>query len=490
MNNLQDYITQSFEVNENNIAIVDSNGEQITYKQLQKDVISYYLYIVRHYGENQRMILDFKDMKKMITLMIAGIYSNNTFITMSEDCSEERKLQIRDLISDAIELNDLCNLDEFQGQDSEIVLKQIIANERVPTYIYFTSGTTGVPKAVLGKNESLLHYILWEIDEFNINSNHCFAQITDAMFDPFLRDIFVPLLSGGRIALRPNPHIMFLPRLFIKWLKDNKVTCMHCTPSLLNMVVVGLQEGVLIDMDYIFIAGEKILSAYIDKWTKIFVEKTTFVNLYGPTETTLAKCFYVIDRRKDVNEQDIPVGRPIRDEQVLILNAQNRICDENVLGEIYIGMKYGSWGYLNGVEKERYVIINEYSDIPFYKTGDVGYSKNGMIYVAGRNDRQVKISGIRIELDAIENIVMEHFDVQSIAAFADDGAINICVVAGKNSAGADTIKRYIRNHFMLKNIAIAVYFTNRISITVNGKKDYKEVKKRIKVANIDEDMSS
>ena len=477
MNSLQQSITKSLKDNYNRVAIVDSSGNEITYQDLSDNVKSYYQYIASNVGENKKILLKFKDISKMIVAMIACIYSNNTFITISGDCSEEREQQIRNIVGDAFELNEDCSFPEKKG--IQIELENINIDRSVPTYIFFTSGTTGVPKAVLGKNESLLHFINWQIEEFSIGPNSSFAQVTSPMYDCFLRDIFTPLISGGKIVLKPNDNIIFIPRLLNKWIKDNNINCMHCTPSLLNMIVTGIGESGQLDMDYLFIAGEKILNAYIDKWIKCCSEKTTFVNLYGPTETTLVKCFHVINRKNYWKQKEVSVGKAICNEKVYVLDENHKICQEGDSGEIYISMEYGSWGYLNYEGDNRFITLEEYSSIPFYKTGDIGYRKNGLLYLAGRNDRQVKISGIRVELDAIENAVMEEYPVDNVAVFTHNGVIHTCLVGEQSNVDVEVLRQYIRNMFMLKHISIAIHFIAALNITKNGKKDYRYVKETV-----------
>ena len=175
-------------------------------------------------------------------------------------------------------------------------------------YIYFTSGSTGKSKAIKGRNSSLTQFLQWEIETYELYGYN-FAQLTNPSFDPFLREIFVPLLSGGTIILRKNKNLFFSPKLFKKWIEEEQIDVIHSTPCLINSFSRNVR-GKVRGVKYIFSAGQKIYSDDVQLWDKVFSEETCFVNLYGPTEATLAKCYYEIDR-KSILGDIIPVGKPI-----------------------------------------------------------------------------------------------------------------------------------------------------------------------------------
>lgn len=472
MDNMQSAICRSFETNSNKVAIVSHNGDEITYRELCDEVRGYYGYIKKEIGERKKVLLKFKDIHYQIVAMIACIFSNNTFITISGDCSKEREDAIKKQLGDYFILMEEMVIDCCAG--NQVELPSLNFETDVPLYIYFTSGTTGDPKAVMGRNESLLHFIRWEINQFSFGEEHSFAQVTNVMFDPFLRDVFVPILSGGRLVLPPG-NILYLPRLFLGWIKKNNITCMHCTPSLLNMITMESSTKDRLDLEYLFLAGEAILGAKLDRWYSRLGERTKVVNLYGPTETTLAKCFYIIDPQKDCNLRIVPVGKPIEDDTVLVLDKELRECGEGISGEIYIGMKYGSWGYLNNVGKDKFQKISDKYDFDFYKTGDIGYFSEGNLFVTGRSDRQVKLSGIRVELDGVENALMKDFEIKDVAVCNVDSDLYIFIVPGESGENKKAIIEYIRSKFMLKHITLKVIFAERLELTSNGKKDYRKI---------------
>jgi amino acid adenylation domain-containing protein len=283
-------------------------------------------------------------------------------------------------------------------------------------YVYFTSGTTGKPRAILGKNISLLQFITWEIKTFRVDDSFRFSQLTFPGFDVILGDIFVPLCSGARICI-PGNRVMQGSQQLKEWLDRQKINLVHCVPSLFRLLTDGDGEPPrYAQLKYILLAGERIHPAQIQKWYALMGNRVQLVNIYGPTETTLAKLFYFI-RDADIHRKVIPVGKPIDGARVILLDEYMDICDQMVTGEIYIRTPYRSFGYCNdpGLTREKFIPnpFNHNPDDLIYKTGDLGRRlPDGNIELLGRVDRQVKIRGNRVKLEEIEGILMEHTDIR------------------------------------------------------------------------------
>jgi iturin family lipopeptide synthetase A len=284
-------------------------------------------------------------------------------------------------------------------------------------YIYFTSGSTGTPRGVVGKNRSFLHFIDWEIETLAITNNYRFSQLITPGFDPFLRDIFVPLCTGGVICIPPGKEIVTDSPALIDWIEKSGVRLIHCVPSLFRLFNAGTDTYSLTnrhfkELKYILLSGEPIHPSDLVRWYETFDERIQLVNLWGPTETTLAKTCYFIGK-SDIIRKRIPVGKPIYGSRVVILDRENNICDELVEGEKYIITPYGTFGYCNDPEltNDRFLPnpFNDKPEVRMYKTGDLGRSlPGGNLDILGRNDRQVKIRGMRLELEEIESLLARH----------------------------------------------------------------------------------
>jgi iturin family lipopeptide synthetase B len=347
-------------------------------------------------------------------------------------------------------------------------------------YIYFTSGSSGTPKGVLGRQQSLVHFIQWEINEFNINENFNVSQLINPSFDPFLRDVFVPLMAGGASCIPDNDTLMNPVRL-LKWLDRNRITLMHTVLSMFRVLVTAIESpDCLSHLKYITLSGELLRGHDIKPFIKIFGNRIELINSYGPTETTLAKFFYRIktgDREKTI----IPVGKPIDGAQALILNQNMKKCLKGNTGEIYIRTPFISSGYFNdpALTRERF-IKNPFSDNPrdiIYKSGDIGkVLPDGNIELVGRTDQQVKIRGIRIELGEIEHWLLAHASISDavvvVAAIKSSAESHLFafIVSGEEIP-AKELKKHLAQY--LPEYMIPGYFVRleKIPLTPNGKKD-------------------
>jgi amino acid adenylation domain-containing protein/FkbM family methyltransferase len=277
-------------------------------------------------------------------------------------------------------------------------------------YIFFTSGTTGIPKGTLGNHKGLSHFLTWQRETFGINSQDRAAQLTALSFDVVLRDIFTPLVSGATLCL-PLEAEDFAPEDFIPWLAQEKITLLHAVPSLAQFWLAhAAAKVVATDLRWAFFAGEPLSDVLVRRWREVFPEAGV-VNLYGPTETTLAKCYYEVPAEPSPGVQ--PVGRPLPQTQALILNRQDGLCGTGEPGEIVIRTPFRTYGYINATAENQARFVKNFfradeQDL-LYRTGDSGrYRLDGSIEILGRIDNQVKIRGVRIEPEEIETALVRH----------------------------------------------------------------------------------
>lgn len=355
-------------------------------------------------------------------------------------------------------LQDYCEIDSFPSAN---------ANDEI--YMYFTSGSTGVPKGVLGRNSSLLHFIAWEKEEFRVNKSDIFAQMTSPAFDPYLRDIFTPLCSGAKIRLA-NRNILLVPRLFGNFLHDSQITYLHTTPSILRSLMrFTFDKDYFKRLRYILIAGEVLPVDIVKSWYSNYSNHTMLVNLYGPTETTLAKVFARIP--SDFSDEIVPVGKPINNTKLYIMNEDASVeCSPGDTGEVYIETDYMSHGYYNDKNNASFGINNHQKK--WYATGDLGYIKEGNLYLVGRKDDQIKIGGVRVDLNEIKNSILaykkERID-DCVVLYQDSLLVAFYVAPGEITL--KNIRRFLE--FRLLPIHIPQKFIKVVcfTITVNGKTD-------------------
>ena len=163
-------------------------------------------------------------------------------------------------------------------------------------YLFFTSGTTGVPKGVLGCHKGLSQFLSWQCEAFGLGPSDRSAQLTGLSFDVVLRDVFTPLSCGAALCLPAEEDRLEPARLF-RWMERERITMLHTVPSLAHTWLLSVPPGVsLRALRWVFFAGEPLTETLVRRWRKAFPESGEIVNLYGPTETTLAKCYFRVPR--------------------------------------------------------------------------------------------------------------------------------------------------------------------------------------------------
>jgi amino acid adenylation domain-containing protein/non-ribosomal peptide synthase protein (TIGR01720 family) len=285
-------------------------------------------------------------------------------------------------------------------------------------YVMHTSGSTGVPKAILGCHKGLSHFIHWEIREFGIDPDVRVSLLAPPTFDVSLRDIFVPLLAGGTVCI-PDLETRNHTSRLVEWLDQAKINLMHCTPSVFRLIMGELDmrqsPTALPALKRVLLAGEPLYGEDVNRWQAIMGNRVALVNLYGPTETTLAKLFHRIVFQPYDREQIIPLGHPISNTAVLILK-DNRLCAIGEKGDIFIKTPFRTKGYFRDPERtaERFIQnpLNPGVDDIIYRTGDQGrYRPDRSVEFLGREDDQIKRHGIRVEPAEIEQALRSHESV-------------------------------------------------------------------------------
>ncbi|MDZ8110116.1 MAG: amino acid adenylation domain-containing protein [Nostoc sp. DedQUE12a] len=318
-----------------------------------------------------------------------------------------------------------------QGSTQTVNLPQIAGDDAA--YIFFTSGTTGVPKGVLGCHKGMAHFLNWQRQTFKIGQQDRVAQLTGLSFDVVLRDIFLPLTSGATLCL-PEEGDNLEPTKILRYLEDEEISVLHTVPSLAQSWLANVPSGVFLrNLRWLFFAGEPLKETLVLRWRDAFPESGEIVNLYGPTETTLAKCYYQVPVECTPGVQ--PVGSPLPQTQALVFTPNHQPCGIGEPGEIVIRTPFRSLGYINAQQENRSGFVknpfgNDEEDWLYY-TGDRGcYRPDGSLEILGRKDHQVKIRGIRIEPGEIETVLAQHPDVlQTVVIAREDVPGDLRLVA-------------------------------------------------------------
>ncbi|MDP9121655.1 MAG: non-ribosomal peptide synthetase, partial [Acidobacteriota bacterium] len=290
-------------------------------------------------------------------------------------------------------------------------------------YVFFTAGTSDRPKGIAGRLKAIDHFIRWEIETFAIGERCRAGLLSSPAFDAVLRDIFVPLVTGGTLCAPPGREAVLDGARLADWIGEARLTLVHCTPTVFRSLLrQNLTPGHFPALRHVLLAGEPLLPADVRRWSAVFGGRIELVNLYGTTETTLAKLFYRV-RPEDGEAWLIPVGQPMPGARVIVLDEEQSPCPSGQVGEIVLRTPYRSLGYLDQPELTASVFVrNPFSDRPddlVYRTGDLGrLREDGNLEVLGRRDQQVKVRGVRVEIAPIEEALRSHPAVRD-AAVAD-----------------------------------------------------------------------
>jgi amino acid adenylation domain-containing protein len=255
-----------------------------------------------------------------------------------------------------------------------------------PCSIYFTSGSTGEPRAILGRLAGIDHHIAWEVDYLGAVACARGAIIHAPTYDAYLPDVLVPLCAGG-IACAPAMRELD-PAALCAWLVAERITLLHATPSLFRSLLAHPAARSLPALRAVLLAGEIVRSADVAAARDVLGTAVRLVNLYGPTEATLVKLHHEITEADAT--RPVPIGVPMPGVTVELID-----------GQIAITSPFGAHGYLDepAVTAERWRGQQ-------YLTGDYGaWNPDGTLAFHGRRDRQVKIFGARVDLDEVEALL-------------------------------------------------------------------------------------
>ena len=291
-------------------------------------------------------------------------------------------------------------------------------------YVIYTSGSTGTPKGVLGLHRGAVNRFAWMWRTYPFGPNEKCCAKTSLCFVDSVWEIFGPLLQGVPLVLIPD-EILKDPQRLVCFLRDNLVTRIGLVPSFLKTlldVFPCLQDDVP-KLTLWSCSGESLPKEVVERFQKSMPDGT-LLNLYGSSEVSADVACY--DTRTTNSNRDIPVGRPLSNTQLYIVDSNLQLVPIGVPGEICVGGDGLALGYLNrpDLTAEKF-IANPFNSDPrsrLYRTGDLArYLADGNIEFIGRVDNQVKIRGFRIELGEIESVVNRHPSVKDSVVVARVG---------------------------------------------------------------------
>ncbi|MGB3656117.1 MAG: amino acid adenylation domain-containing protein [Rivularia sp. (in: cyanobacteria)] len=353
-------------------------------------------------------------------------------------------------------------------------------NSRNLAYVIYTSGSTGKPKGAMNTHQGVCNRLQWMQDTYKLTTADRVLQKTPFSFDVSVWEFFWTLMTGACLIIaKPEGHRD--SNYLVKLIKQQQITTLHFVPSMLQ---IFLDEPDIENCQYlkrVFCSGEALS---FELQNKFFArcQNVELHNLYGPTEAAIDVTFWHC--QPDNQKKIVPIGRPIANTQIYILDKELQIVPVGVPGELHIGGVGLARGYLNRPQLsfEKF-IANPFSNQPgekLYKTGDLArYLGNGTIEYLGRIDNQVKIRGFRIELGEIETVLQQIPEIKQAVVIVRDRSnfqrIVAYIVTDANSPEPEF--EYLREFLQRKlpdyMIPSDFVVLNSLPLTPNGKLDYR-----------------
>jgi amino acid adenylation domain-containing protein len=343
-------------------------------------------------------------------------------------------------------------------------------------YVIYTSGSTGRPKGVAVPHRGLLNRLQWMQTQYPLSERDRVLQKTPYSFDVSVWEFFWPLMTGAALAIAPPGDHRDARRL-VELIRNHNVTTLHFVPSMLRAFMEDARVGTCESLRQVICSGEALSYDLQQKFFATF--DAELHNLYGPTEASIDVSHWTC--RRDSTQTVVPIGHPIANTTLYVLDAALNPVPIGVAGELHIGGVGLARGYVKQPDLTREKFIGDpFSEAPggrLYKTGDLArFRPDGAIEYLGRLDHQVKVRGFRIELGEIETVLAQHQDVDAavVAVHGDHGdkrLVAYVVSQQKNSLAAATLHEYLSDRLPEHMVPSAFVLLDTLPLNANGKID-------------------
>ncbi|NIA18797.1 MAG: amino acid adenylation domain-containing protein, partial [Simkaniaceae bacterium] len=426
----------------------------------------------------------------MIISILAILKAGGTYVPINPDYPENRMeymfkdSDIRIVVIDKKyfekisfykgEIIYLGDNDLYTGDDRNLDIKMSFDDVAV---IVYTSGSTGNPKGNLVTHRNIIR-VVKKTNYVDICENDILLQLSNYAFDGSFFDIFGSLLNGARLVLIDAVSMLNIKKL-AAFIEDHNISMFFVTTAMFN-TIVDVNVQCLGNLNKLFFGGERVSFSHVRKALNSLGEDK-LVHVYGPTESTVFATYYPINAL-DENLGTVPIGKPIANTKVYVLDLHLNPLPPGVIGELYIGGDGLVKGYLNLPELSG----DKFLESPFtpgarlYRTGDyVRLLEDGNIEFIGRTDHQIKRRGFRVELGEVESVIAGHpYINKTIVVYNDDDENNMYLCAyyvADEVITSSTMKSYLLE--LMPSYAIPDYFIqlDQLPINANGKIDLRSL---------------
>ncbi len=471
---------------------VNFAGSEVTYRALKQASERVAAALNSKYGvtKNDRVAVYMDRSDKLIAALLGIMHAGAVYVPIDPKDAPGRIISIindsgcklviaddgaRAMASPNIRVVELSELQKVQDGTSSPVMSEILPSD--PVYIIYTSGTSGRPKGVVIRHESLVNYVSWIQGSFEVSSTDSSAITSSHAFDLIYTSLWVTLLSGGTLHVVPE-YLIQTPEVFVQYLITRAVTFLKLTPSVVGLL---LAEGansmptLLANLRLLILGGERYRSEDIETlWN--WHPSLRIVNHYGPTETTVGVLAGELSREfATFYRQHCIVGKPSDNNRIFVLNAALMPCAPGVPGDIYVGGLGVSAGYFgNDAMTDERFIHHRQLNLRLYKTGDRGcWTLHGSLEYIGRADNQFKINGYRVEPAEIEVAARANPVIKdAVVRVLEPSHVLVCYYVADTAIDSMAFRNGMRELLPDYMIPSVIKKIPAIPVTANGKVDY------------------
>jgi amino acid adenylation domain-containing protein len=484
----------------NKIGYSDEN-QQLTFSQIRRKALNLASVFVEEGYYKAPIAVYMEKSVDVLVSFFASAYSGNFYSPIDLTMPESRIEKIITVLCPKVivtkrELEDkalsfagdskLVFIDDIgfeENDDKEVLASRDKVCDTDLLYVLFTSGSTGTPKGVTITHRSVIDFIDCIQDIFNFDETDLFGNQAPFYFDNSILDIYTTMKTGAAMHIIPK-HMFTWPLPLVKYLEEKKISTIFWVPSaMVGVAKLGALKKVDLNktLRHVLFCGEVMPNKILNIWRSA-VPKAVYANLYGPTEITDCCTYYIVNREFS-DEEALPIGIPMKNTDILVLNEDNKLVNGDEVGELCVRGTSLSMGYYKNLEKTKEAFVQNplndaYPEI-IYRTGDiVKYNEYGEIMYMCRKDFQIKHMGHRIELGEIETAVSSIDEISMNCCLYDDKRSKIVLFIAEKLE-LDYVNEKISHlvpEYMLPNRLIKV---DRMPLNANGKIDRVKLKELI-----------